>query len=107
MDCLLLKTAFDGALLWGCGLGLVGVALAALAHGLARVPARVRAAVRRYGLSAVLVLGGFASLATVFAQKSANVSTDFTDLHGSGERLATNRHETQFVIIRVNPWTRP
>ena len=61
----LLKEAFDAAVLWGCGLGLGGVAFAALALGLSRCPARVRAAARRLGGPTVFVLGGFMAFATL------------------------------------------
>ena len=92
----MLKAAFDGALLWGCGLGLVGVALVLFAHGLTRVPARVCAAVRRYGLSAVLVFGGFAAVATISAQKAGNVTTD---LHGlsriEGEKPTASKNPVE------------
>ena len=65
MDASALKEAFDFAVLWGCGLGLGGVALAALAFGLSRCPARVRAAVRRLGWPTVFVLGCFMAFATL------------------------------------------
>ena len=59
------REALDTAVLWGCGLGLGGVALAALALGLSNCPARVRAAAKRLGCPTVFVLGGFMAFATL------------------------------------------
>ena len=120
MDAQVLKAAFDGALLWGCGLGLAGVALAAFALGLARFPSHIRVAVRWYGLSAVLVFGGFAAVATVTgavtrASKermpavpvggSATLSTKNEEgrRHGEEEEwVSTNQHESAQISIRDN-----
>ena len=158
MDAPVLKAAFDSAVLWGCGLGLGGVAFASLALGLSRCPARVRAAARRFGGPTVFVLGGFMAFATlegsvtraykercaesaggvsatpnVCAEETQSVSegrsqsdserselpararegtengrhgeltTDFTDLHGSEEGVSTNLHESARSSVRENP----
>ena len=157
MDASALKGAFDSALLWVCGLGLGGVALAALALGLSRCPARVRAAAKGLGGPTVFALGGFRTFATLegsvtraykercaeaaggvsatpnaCAEETQSVSegrsqsdserselpararedqedrrrgetsTDFTDLHGLGEGVSTNLHESTRISIRDN-----
>lgn len=65
MDPQALREAFGQAVLWSCFLGLGSIAAVSVGVCLYRIPARVHAAVRQYGLSAVLVFGGFASVATV------------------------------------------
>ena len=65
LDASAFREAFVSAVLWGCGLGLGGVAFASLALGLSRCPARVRAAARRFGGPTVFVLGGFMAFATL------------------------------------------
>lgn len=65
LDASAFRAAFDTSVLWGCGIGLGGIVLAALALGLSRCPARVRAAARRLGGPTVFVLGGFMAFATL------------------------------------------
>lgn len=65
MDASALKEAFDSAVLWSCGIGLGGIVLSALALGLSRCPARVRATAKRLGCPTVFVLGGFMAFATM------------------------------------------
>ncbi len=110
MALLAAKEVYDSVVLWVCGLGLGGVALAALALGLSRCPARVRVTVKRLGCPTVFVLGGFMAFATLegsvtraYKERCAEavggvsaklntegtengrhgeLTTDFTDLHG-------------------------
>ena len=114
MDAQVLKAAFDDALLWGCGLGLAGVALAALALGFARFPARVRAAVRRYGLPAVLVFGGFAAVATVTgavthaskARESATLNDVSATLNAENKETPCLPSSASFVSSESNSTAR-
>ena len=114
MDAQVLKAAFDDALLWGCGLGLVGIALAALALGLARFPARVRMAVRRYGLPAVLVFGGFAAVATVTgavthaskARESATLNDVSATLNAENKETPCLPSSASFVSSESNSTAR-
>ena len=114
MDAQVLKAAFDDALLWGCGLGLVGIALAALALGLARFPARVRAAVQRYGLPAVLVFGGFVAVATVTgavthaskARESATLNDVSATLNAENKETPCLPSSASFVSSESNSTAR-
>ena len=89
------REAFDSVVLWGCCLGLGGVALAALALGLSRCPARVRAAVRRLGGPTVFVLGGFMAFATMegsvtrtYKERCAEAASGFLDGIDKIDRIA-------------------
>ena len=108
MDASALKEAFDFAVLWGCGLGLGGVALAALAFGLSRCPARVRAAVRRLGWPTVFVLGGFMAFATLEGsvtrackERCAESAGGFFDRIGKVDRIVET--DTPNASNPVNP----
>ena len=57
MDIHSLKSVFDHAVLWVCGLGIAAIALAYAGYLLARFPGRVRRSVRTYGLPTVIALG--------------------------------------------------
>ena len=89
------RAAFDSVVLWGCCLGLGGVALAALALGLSRCSARVRAAVRRLGGPTVFVLGGFMAFATMegsvtrtYKERCAEAAGGFLDGIDKIDRIA-------------------
>ena len=108
MDASALKEAFDFAVLWGCGLGLGGVALAALAFGLSRCPARVRAAVRRLGWPTVFVLGCFMAFATLEGsvtrackERCAESAGGFFDRIGKVDRIVET--DTPNASNPVNP----
>ena len=108
MDASALKEAFDSAVLWGCCLGLGGVALAALAFGLSRCPARVRAAVRRLGWPTVFVLGGFMAFATLEGsvtrackERCAESAGGFFDRIGKVDRIVET--DTPNASNPVNP----
>ena len=108
MDASALKEAFDSAVLWGCCLGLGGVALAALAFGLSRCPARVRAAVRRLGWPTVFVLGCFMALATLEGsvtrackERCAESAGGFFDRIGKVDRIVET--DTPNASNPVNP----
>ena len=108
MDASALKEAFDFAVLWGCGLGLGGVALAALAFGLSRCPARVRAAVRRLGWPTVFVLGCFMAFATLGGsvtrackERCAESAGGFFDRIGKVDRIVET--DTPNASNPVNP----
>ena len=65
MDIHSLRNVFDQAVVWVCGLGIAGLALAYVAYLLSRIPGKVRKAVRTYGLPTVLALGALMVFATI------------------------------------------
>ena len=108
MDASALKEAFDTVVLWGCCLGLGGVALAALALGLSRCSARVRAAVRRLGWPTVFLLGGFMAYATMegsvtrtYKERCAEAASGFLDGIDKIDRIAET--DTPNASNPVNP----
>lgn len=111
MDASAFKEAFDSAVLWGCGLGLCGVALAAVALGLSHCPARVRAAVRRLGGPTVFVLGGFMAFATMegavtwaYKERCAEASGGILDRIDKIDRIdAADTPNTSNPVNPVNP----
>ena len=65
MDVPSLRTAFEHAVLWVCGLGIAAIALAYAGYLLARFPGKVRRSIRTYGLPTVNALAALMVFATI------------------------------------------
>ena len=65
MDIPSLRSAFDHAVLWVCGLGIAAIALAYAGYLLARFPGKVRRSIRTYGLPTVNALAALMVFATI------------------------------------------
>ena len=65
MDIHSLRSAFEHAVLWVCGLGIAAIALAYAGYLLARFPGKVRRSIRTYGLPTVIALAALMVFAAI------------------------------------------
>ncbi len=84
----------ESAFVWACVLMLSVCALAALAAWQRKFLLGLSEQFVRLPPSGKAVIATAAALATVFAQKPGDVSTDFTDLHGLEDGASTNLRES-------------
>ncbi len=96
------RGAFDTVVLWCCGLGLGGVVLAALARGLSRCPARVRAAAKRLGEPTVFVLGGFMAFATLEGSVTRAYKMRVSATLNAEDQEGRSRGEDMGVLDRID-----
>ena len=93
----------ESAFVWACASLVGGFALAALVVWQRWLLLELSERFVKLPPSTKAVIVTAVALATVFAQKDVNVSTDYTDSHGSGAGVSANRHESARNSIRDNP----